>query len=97
MTKVDRALEMQVIDWLQWDTFEYLGLNERNLPGLALELIAKRKKENELLRHIILESKHKRSSEPLRPECSKTCYACWSRERLEELDKSQTGQEPEGK
>lgn len=44
MTKVDRALEIQVIDWLQWGKFS----EENNLPGLALELISKRKADLDL-------------------------------------------------
>ena len=40
--KVDRALEMQVIDWLQWGEFPY-RLDKPSMPALALELIAKRK------------------------------------------------------
>lgn len=40
--KVDRALEMAVIDWLQWGEFPE-RLDKPSLPGLALELIAKRK------------------------------------------------------
>lgn len=45
LDKVDRALEMQVIDWLQWSEF---GADER-LAALALELIAKRTAFNESL------------------------------------------------
>lgn len=40
MNKVDRALEMMVIDWLQWNEFQP---SDHNLPALALELISKRK------------------------------------------------------
>lgn len=42
LNKVDRALEMQVIDWLQWNEFvEELG--KPDYPKLALELISKQK------------------------------------------------------
>ncbi len=41
-TKVDRALEIQVIDWLQWAEFSE---KYENLARLALELISKRKAE----------------------------------------------------
>lgn len=47
-TKVDRALEMQVIDWLQWDEFKE-KLGGPDYPALALELIAKRKAYTEAL------------------------------------------------
>lgn len=40
MNKVDRALEMAVIDWLQWNEFQP---SDKNLPALALELIEKRR------------------------------------------------------
>ena len=46
MDKVDRALEMQVIDWLQWSEFpESLIKNpdDSDMAQLALELIQKRK------------------------------------------------------
>lgn len=45
MTKVDRALETQIIDWLQWGEFPN---HRENLPALALELINKRKKEHKI-------------------------------------------------
>jgi len=48
MTKVDRALEMQVIDWLQWYPWEE-NVGKKNIPALALEMISIRKKSyNEL-------------------------------------------------
>lgn len=40
LNKVDRALELIVIDWLQWNEFPE---SDGNKPALALELIAKRK------------------------------------------------------
>ncbi len=49
MNKVDRALELQVIDWLQWYDFPHDPKNP-NIVELALELIQKRKQENEKLR-----------------------------------------------
>ncbi len=50
MNKVDRALEIQVIDWLQWYEFPEKKVPDVNMPGLTLELIDKRKKENIALR-----------------------------------------------
>lgn len=49
--KVDRALEMRVIDWLQWGEFED-RLDKPSMPALALDLIAKRKAENDSLRKL---------------------------------------------
>lgn len=42
MDKIDRALELQVIDWLQWAEFPD-ELGKPDYRELALELIAKRK------------------------------------------------------
>lgn len=42
LTKIDRALECQVIDWLQWGEFEE-KLGEPSMPDLALKIISKRK------------------------------------------------------
>ncbi len=50
LTKVDRALEIQVIDWLQWQNFP--DGNGENLATLALQLLAKRKGEADSLRNI---------------------------------------------
>jgi hypothetical protein len=68
VTKVDRALERRVIDWLQWNEFPY-DKNNPNMPELALQLIAKRKQERDELRkrldallpicEMILEKKHR--------------------------------------
>lgn len=38
----------------------------------------------EKLTEIIMQSKHKRSSDPMREHCSDTCYACWARKTLDE-------------
>lgn len=54
--KVDRALEMQVIDWLQWGEFEE-RLDKPSMPALALELIAKRKTAFEKLERELAEAK----------------------------------------
>ena len=46
MNKVDRALEMQVIDWLQWSEFpEDIGKrpDDSDMAQLTLELMGKRK------------------------------------------------------
>ena len=52
MSKVDRALEIAVIDWLQWAEFpEHIA--KPDMPRLALELIDKRKKENQRLRQLV--------------------------------------------
>lgn len=58
--KVDRALEMQVIDWLQWHEFPDEKPGEKHISCLALELISKRKraydklqKENQELKKLI--------------------------------------------
>lgn len=42
LTKIDRALECQVIDWLQWGNFEE-KIGEPSMPELALKVISKRK------------------------------------------------------
>ena len=47
--KVDRALEMQVIDWLQWADFAddiRKGHGDADKATLTLQLIAKRKAAN---------------------------------------------------
>lgn len=53
LDKVDRALEMLVIDWLQFGSFEE-NLIKRpdgdDMRQLALQLISKRKKANEELK-----------------------------------------------
>ena len=55
MNKIDRALEMSVIDWLQWAEFpEHIA--KPDMPRLALELIDKRKKENQRLRQLVKEA-----------------------------------------
>lgn len=62
--KVDRALEMQVIDWLQWNDFvEVKG--KPDYPKLALELIYKRK--------LILRTQEK-TIEILREELTKLAH-----------------------
>lgn len=46
MDKVDRALELQVIDWLQWAEFKddlRPGHGDADKAALALQLISKRK------------------------------------------------------
>lgn len=51
--KVDRALEMQVIDWLQWGEFDDSLLkhpNGEDMAQLTLKLIAKRKAAYEALK-----------------------------------------------
>lgn len=42
-TKVDRALEVRVIDWLQWTEWEE-KLGEKHPAELALEMISLRKR-----------------------------------------------------
>jgi len=42
-SKVDRALEMQVIDWLQWSDFKEVA-GQKHPAQLALEMISLRKK-----------------------------------------------------
>lgn len=56
---------------------ELIDYAENHIPWLI--------KNIRILTQIILESKHKRSSDPMREHCAETCYACWARERLEEL------------
>lgn len=56
MNKVDRALEIQVIDWLQWCDFPYYS-NNPNMPELALEFMSKRKKYTKKLEDDIEKSK----------------------------------------
>ena len=63
MNKVDRALELRVIDWLQWGEFEENLLKNpdgSDMAQLTLELISKRKKlcnelqkQNEILREAL--------------------------------------------
>lgn len=71
-SKVDRALEVAVIDWLQWTDFNDIDHTKYNEPDhgtkaqLALELISKRKEYTQAL-----ESKLKEAIELL--ERSKSC------------------------
>lgn len=46
MNKIDRALEMQVIDWLQWSNF---NPKDERLAALALELIETRRLYTKIL------------------------------------------------
>lgn len=67
--KVDRALEMQVIDWLQWSEFpENIGKrpDDSDMAQLTLTLLSKRKEafkklreENERLKKLVEDYKHK--------------------------------------
>lgn len=46
MNKIDRALEMQVIDWLQWSNF---NPKDEKMAVLALELIETRRLYTKIL------------------------------------------------
>ena len=63
--RVDRALEMQVIDWLQWAKFPEI-LGEPDYPQLALTLIAKRK------------AAYARAIEVLKQISKRFCH-CWDK------------------
>lgn len=99
MTKVDRALEMQVIDWLQWGKFP----EGNNLPGLALELINKRKQENKRLieQGNYLDSALTGMLEGDEVECrsDEDCDHCFAVQAGKEWTEvlSETGSEPERK
>lgn len=81
--KVDRALELQVIDWLQWGEFPD-RLDRPSMPALALELIAKRK-----LAFASLETENLRLSDELNffKSCA-TAQALKIASREEELEQA---------
>lgn len=94
--KVDRALEIQVIDWLQWNEFS----NDKgdNLAQLTLTLLATHKKEKAQLR-IMTESANTKCAKAL--EAIVKAKSCISRMAMtlypihvRELDGSTTMERP---
>lgn len=96
MTKVDRALELQVIDWLQWS--EFPDNHSDNLPELALWMLNKRKLRNKELSMIIRRLHRKALRDKICSNCYDLVQLCKKTEHLLEpaeiLRKNETGFQP---